>query len=57
MGLSSQVEPPMLNTSEFKFSVILVMNKGRKYPDECFFNPSINKAFTVNQEFLIVKAK
>ena len=31
------------------------MNKSRKYPDECFPDPKINKPFTMNQEFLILR--
>ena len=33
---------------KFKFTVILAMNKRRKFPDECFLDPSIKKPFTVN---------
>ena len=32
------------------------MNKSRKYPDECFPDPKINKPFTMNKEFLIYMA-
>ena len=41
---SGQVPPP-------RVSVILAMNKSRKYTDKCFFNSRINKPFPVDQEF------
>ena len=43
-------------TPQIQVAVILAMHKSLKYPDECFFNPRINKSFTVNQESLISKA-
>ena len=44
------------NTSKFKFSQTLAMNKGRRYQFDCFLDLRINKPFTVNKEILIFKA-
>ena len=44
------------SSSQFKFTVILAMNKSREHLDECFLDPRINKPFIVNQKFFIFKA-